>query len=54
MTKEYHQFFDTKKKGSYNISEIDKKIEGSIKKLLGMRLTFQIKKYLTKLYFGAL
>ena len=27
MTKEYHEFFETKKKGSYSISDIDKKIE---------------------------
>ena len=54
MTKEYHEFFDTKKKGSYKISEIDEKIERSIKRLLEMRLIFQIKKYLIELYFGDL
>jgi len=35
MTKEYHEFFETKKKGNYKISEVDKKIENSIKKVIG-------------------
>ncbi len=35
MTKEYHQFFETKKKGNYSIEEVDKKIENSNKKIIG-------------------
>ena len=35
MTKEYHDFFETKKKGAYKILEIDKKIENSLKKIIG-------------------
>jgi len=35
MTSEYHQFFETKKKGVYKISEIDIKIDNSIKKVIG-------------------
>ena len=35
MTKEYHDFFETKKKGTYKILEIDKKIENSLKKIIG-------------------
>ena len=35
MTKEYHEFFETKKKGNYSIEEVDKKIENSNKKIIG-------------------
>ena len=35
MTKEYHEFFETKKRGTYKILEIDKKIENSLKKIIG-------------------
>ena len=35
MTKEYHEFFETKKKGTYSIAEIDDKIDNSIKKIIG-------------------
>ena len=38
MTKEYHEFFDTKKKGTYTLEEIDQKIENSIKKITGNEL----------------
>ena len=55
MTKEYHQFFDTKKKGSYNISEIDKKIEGSIKKIIGNEVDVSNKEIFDKaLLWGSL
>ena len=33
MTREYHEFFETKKKGNYKISEVDKKVENSLKAL---------------------
>ena len=35
MTKEYHEFFDIKKKGAYILSEIDEKIDKKIKKITG-------------------
>ncbi len=35
MTEEYHEFFDTKKKGTYILSEVDKKIDKKIKKITG-------------------
>ncbi len=55
MTREYHQFFDTKKKGSYNISEIDKKIEGSIKKIIGNEVDVSNKEIFDKaLLWGSL
>ncbi len=55
MTKEYHQFFETKKKGSYNISEIDKKIEGSIKKIIGNEVDVSNKEIFDKaLLWGSL
>jgi hypothetical protein len=38
MTKEYHEFFDTKKKGTYTLEEVDQKIENSIKKITGNEL----------------
>ena len=55
MTKEYHQFFETKKKGSYSISEIDKKIEGSIKKIIGNEVDVSNKEIFDKaLLWGSL
>ena len=38
MTKEYHEFFDSKKKGTYNLAEIDKKLDSKIKKVTGDEL----------------
>jgi len=38
MTKEYHEFFDQKKKGSYSLSEIDQKLASKIKKITGDEL----------------
>ena len=35
MTKEYHEFFDIKKKGTYILSDIDEKIDKKIKKITG-------------------
>ena len=35
MTKEYHEFFETQKKGNYTIEDVDKKIENSNKKIIG-------------------
>ena len=35
MSKEYHEFFDQKKKGSYSLSEIDEKLDSKIKKITG-------------------
>ena len=38
MTKEYHEFFDIKKKGTYSLSQIDDKIDKKIKKVTGDEL----------------
>ena len=38
MTKEYHEFFDIKKKGTYSLSEVDDKIDKKIKKVTGDEL----------------
>ena len=38
MSKEYHEFFDQKKKGSYSLSEIDEKLDTKIKKITGDEL----------------
>ena len=55
MTKEYHEFFDTKKKGTYNIKEIDKKIENSIKKVIGDEVNISNKEiYDRALMWGSL
>lgn len=35
MTKEYHEFFDIKKKGTYILSDINEKIDKKIKKITG-------------------
>ena len=55
MTKEYHEFFDTKKRGTYNIKEIDKKIENSIKKVIGDEVNISNKEiYDRALMWGSL
>ena len=55
MTKEYHEFFETKKKGSYKISEIDKKIENSIKKVIGNEIDISNKEIFDRaLLWGSL
>ena len=38
MSKEYHEYFDTKKKGAYDLKTIDSKIEKTIKKVVGDEL----------------
>ena len=38
MSKEYHDYFDTKKKGVYDLKTIDSKIEKTIKKIVGDEL----------------
>ena len=38
MSKEYHEYFDTKKKGVYDLKTIDSKIEKTIKKIVGDEL----------------
>ena len=38
MSKEYHEYFDTKKKGVYDLKIIDSKIEKTIKKVVGDEL----------------
>mgnify|MGYP001276489551 CR=1 FL=1 len=55
MTKEYHEFFETKKKGSCSISEIDKKIENTIKKVIGNEIDISNKEILDRaLFWGSL
>ena len=55
MTKEYHEFFETKKKGNYKISEIDKKIESTIKKITGNEVIVSNKEILDRaLMWGSL
>ena len=38
MSKEYHEYFDTKKKGIYDLKTVDSKIEKTIKKVVGDEL----------------
>ena len=38
MTKEYHEFFDRKKKGTYSLEEIDKKLDLKMRKITGDEL----------------
>ena len=55
MTKEYHEFFETKKKGNYKISDVDIKIENSIKKITGNEVTNSNKEILDRaLMWGSL
>ena len=35
MTKEYHDFFDQKKRGTYSLKEVDKKLDLKIRKVTG-------------------
>jgi hypothetical protein len=35
MTKEYHDFFDQKKKGTYSLKEVDKKLDFKMRKVTG-------------------
>jgi hypothetical protein len=55
MTKEYHDFFDNKKKGTYNLSEVDEKLDQKIKKVTGDELEISNKKIYEKaLIWGSL
>ena len=55
MTKEYHEFFDQKKKGSYSLSEIDQKLASKIKKITGDELENSTKSiYESALIWGSL
>ena len=55
MTKEYHEFFDQKKKGSYNLSEIDQKLASKIKKITGDEIDNSNKRiYESALIWGSL
>jgi len=38
MTKEYHEFFDRKKRGTYSLEEIDKKLDIKMRKITGDEL----------------
>ena len=38
MTKEYHEFFDRKSKGTYSLNEVDEKLDKKIKKVTGDEL----------------
>jgi len=55
MTKEYHEFFDIKKKGTYNLREVDEKLDQKIKKVTGDELEILNKKiYENALIWGSL
>ena len=55
MTKEYHEFFDNKKKGTYILSEVDKKLDIKIKKVIGDELENSNKSiYESALIWGSL
>ena len=55
MTKEYHEFFDSKKKGTYSLSEIDEKLDKKIKKVTGNELEISNKSiYESALIWGSL
>ena len=55
MTKEYHEFFDSKKKGTYSLIEIDEKLDKKIKKVTGNELEISNKNiYESALIWGSL
>ena len=55
MTNEYHEFFDRKKKGTYTLDEIDKKLDLKIKKVTGDELNRSNKRiYESALIWGSL
>ena len=55
ITKEYHEFFDIKKKGTYSLSEIDEKLDKKIKKVTGNELEISNKNiYESALIWGSL
>ena len=55
MSHEYHQFFETNKKGVYDLKTVDQKINESIKKVTGNELDVSNKEIIEKaLLWGAL
>jgi hypothetical protein len=55
MTKEYHEFFDNKKRGTYSLSEVDEKLDKKIKKVTGDELENSNKSiYESALIWGSL
>ena len=55
MSKEYHEFFGTKKAGVYDLETVDNKINNSIKKIVGNELELSNKEiYDRALLWGAL
>mgnify|MGYP000374363072 FL=1 len=55
MSQEYHQFFETNKKGVYDLKTVDQKINESIKKVTGNELDVSNKEIIEKaLLWGAL
>ena len=55
MTKEYHEFFEVKKKGNYRLKEVDEKIDNKIKKITGNEIDISNKEiYDRALLWGSL
>ena len=55
MSNEYHQFFETNKKGVYELKTVDQKIDESIKKVTGNELDISNKEIVDQaLLWGAL
>jgi len=55
MSNEYHQFFETNKKGAYELKTVDQKIDESIKKVTGNELDISNKEIVDQaLLWGAL
>jgi len=55
MSHEYHEFFETDKKGIYDLKTVDKKIDESIKKVTGGEIDISNKEIVDKaLLWGAL
>lgn len=55
MSKEYHDFFETKKKGTYDLKTIDQKIDKTIKKIIGNEIDISNKEVFDRaLLWGSL
>ena len=55
MSKEYHDFFETKKKGTYDLKTIDQKIDKTIKKIIGNEIDISNKEVFNRaLLWGSL
>ena len=55
MSNEYHEYFETNKKGIYDLKTIDQKINDSIKKVIGEELDISTKEiFSSALMWGAL